>query len=348
MDRAAAYRGVTKRIAQVARRLALACVLCANAGGAVHTAVNEVNYHTFSREHPVLLRIRPGDTVITKTVDSAGFDEKGVRHTKTHGNPLTGPFYVEGAEPGDAITVRLDRVRLNRATGYTAFRVNALNEEAQARYAPGAWAEGAVLPGRTDLIPFEIDVKSRRVRPRGVSSGSADLTFRATPMLGCIGVAPADHSPTSGPAGAYGGNLDYKEIREGVTVILPVSVAGAYLFLGDGHALQGDGEAVGSGIETSLDVRFTVGLRKKARLSQPRVETAEHMISIGARTATNRSLNEALTIATTDMMRWLVDDMGVPPLAAHLLIGHQAKYDVAALSGVMALRIPKSAILSGR
>jgi acetamidase/formamidase len=160
-------------------------------------------------------------------------------------------------------------------------------------------------------------------------------------MLGCIGVAPADQAPTSGPAGAYGGNLDYKEIREGATVILPVRVRGAYLFIGDGHALQGDGEAVGSGIETSLDVQFTVTLRKGARLSEPRVENSEYVISIGARTATNRSLNDALTIANSDMMRWLVEEYDIEPVSAHLLIGHQAEYDVAALSGVMAVKIPK-------
>ena len=109
-----------------ARAIAAASLLAATAYGAVHTVVNEVNYHTFSKDHPVLVRIRPGDSVVTKTVDSAGFDEKGIRHTKTHGNPLTSPFYVEGAESGDAISVKLTKVRLSRATGYTAFRVAAL------------------------------------------------------------------------------------------------------------------------------------------------------------------------------------------------------------------------------
>jgi amidase len=309
---------------------------------ATHTVVNEVNYHTFSREHPILARIQSGDLVVTKTVDSAGFDYQGIRHTKTHGNPLTGPFYVEGAEPGDAVVVQLKRVRLNRETGYTAFRVGALDGEARKKFSPPAYAEGAVLPGRTDLVPFLIDPRNGTARPKEQLGKRVNLIFRATPMLGCIGVAPAiDPPPTSGPAGAYGGNLDYKEIREGATVILPVSVPGAYLFIGDGHALQGDGEAVGSGIETSLDVQFSVGLRKRAHLTEPRVENSDYLISIGARTAVSHSLNNALTIANSDMMRWLVEEYGVEPIAAHLLIGHEARYDVAALSGVMAVKIPK-------
>jgi acetamidase/formamidase len=238
---------------------------------------------------------------------------------------------------------------LNRATGYTAFRVGALSPEARDKFSPPPYPDDTVLPGRTDLVPFLIDVKSGTARPRNRVSTRADLTFKATPMLGCIGVAPAgDQAPTSGPAGAYGGNLDYKEVREGATVILPVSVPGAYFFIGDGHALQGDGEAVGSGIETSLDVQFTLTLRKKAMLTDPRLENAEYLISVGARTATSRSLNDALAIANSDMLRWLVEEYGLEPLAAHLLIGHQAKYDVAALSGVMAVKIPKSALPAKR
>jgi len=324
------------------RAFVLAWAAVATAFAAVHTVVNTVNYHTFSREHPVLAKIQPGDVVRTKTVDSAGFDDQGVRHTKTHGNPLTGPFYVEGAEPGDAILVHLDSIRLNRATGYTGFHVSALTPEARENFSPGLYAEGAVLPGRTDLVPFVIDRKHGTAQPKDSLSSRVNLVFNATPMLGCIGVAPAaTEAPTSGPAGAYGGNLDYREIREGATIMLPVNLTGAYLFVGDGHALQGDGEAVGSGIETSLDVQFTVALRKGAALREPRVENAEYVISIGARTATNRSLNEALTIATSDMMRWLVEEYRIEPIAAHLLIGHEARYDVVALSGVMALKIPK-------
>src|SRR5437879_12884843 len=101
-------------------------------------------------------------------------------------------------------------------------------------------------------------------------------------MLGCVGVAaPGDFSPTSGPAGSYGGNLDYNEIGEGATVILPVYHPGGLLYMGDGHALMPDGEPTGTGIETSMDVEFSVDVRKKAELSGPRVETAEYLISAG-------------------------------------------------------------------
>ena len=330
------------------RLTVFAALVATHAVCAVHTVVNEVNYHTFSKDHPVLLRIHPGDLVITKTVDSAGFDYQGVRHTKTHGNPLTGPFYVEGAEPGDAIVVRLRQLRLNRATGYSAFHVGAVDESTNQKYSPGAYDEGAVLPGRRDLIPFAIDLKAGTVRPKTPLSREVDLTFKAVPMLGCIGVAPAGESPASGPAGPWGGNMDYREIREGASVMLPVRVRGAYLFVGDGHALEGDGEAVGSGVETSLDVQFTVELRKNSGLTVPRVENAEFLISIGAHTETSHSLNEALTTATSDMMRWLIEGYGIEPIAAHLLIGMQARYDVAALSGVMAIKIPKSALTKKR
>ena len=91
-------------------------------------------------------------------------------------------------------------------------------------------------------------------------------------MLGCVGVAaPGDFAPTSGPAGSYGGNLDYNSVGEGATVILPVYHPGALLYVGDGHALQGDGEPTGNGIETSMDVEFSVEVRKNSKVTGPRL-----------------------------------------------------------------------------
>jgi amidase len=325
----------------------LACFLAALAAlrAGTRQVIGTAYYHTFSRSHPVLARIRPGDIVITKTVDSAGFDYRGVRRTKTHGNPLTGAFYIEGAQPGDSLLVHIRRLALNRPTGYTAYRLGLvclLPESIETLY-PARYKENAVLEGRSDLVPWVIDLEKKTVRPKDpIGGGRVPLEFPASPMLGCIGVAPAgDFSPTSGPAGPYGGNLDFNEVRQGVTVILPVYHPGAYLFFGDGHALQGDGEPAGSGVETSLDVEFSVALRKKTSLSQIRLENDEFLISIGSQPEFSSSLDRALQMATTDMVRWLVNGYGLEPPAAHLLIGYQARYRVITAAGSMALKIPK-------
>ena len=310
----------------------------------VHRVVATAYYRTFSRAHRVLVRVKTGDTIITKTLDSGGQDEKGVRRHPEPGNPLTGPFYVEGAEPGDALVVTFRRVTMNRNWGYTAFRLGSaavLGDYMEGIYSDHYKAD-LVRPGRDNMVPWDIDLEKKTVRLREPASQQVRLEFPARPMLGCVGVAPAgDFAPTSGPAGSYGGNLDYNEIGEGATVMLPVYHPGALLFIGDGHALQGDGESTGTGIETSLDVELTVEVRKKAPLAGPRVENNEYIISIGSQPEFSSSLDRGLQMATTDMVRWLVDEYGLEPWAAHLLIGYQGRYDVVTVAGSMALKVPK-------
>src|SRR6202043_422417 len=103
--------------------------------------------------------------------------------------------------------------------------------------------------------------------------------------------------------GSYGGNLDYNQMAEGATVMLPVYHPGALLYMGDGHALMADGEPTGTGVETSMDVEFSVEVKKNAHLSGPRVETADYVISVGAQPEFASSLDRALQLATTDMAR---------------------------------------------
>jgi amidase len=309
----------------------------------VHQVVATTYYNTFSRAHPVLKRVRPGDTVVTKTIDAGGQDEKDVRRGQPS-NPLTGPFYVEGAEPDDALIVRFTKVRLNRRWGWTAYRLGLFSltpESIEGLYA-NRYKDDLVRSGRSNLVPWEIDLERQTVRLREPASQVIKLEFPARPMLGCVGVAPAgDFAPTSGPSGNYGGNLDYNEIGEGAVVMLPVYHPGALLFLGDGHALQADGEPTGTGIETSMDVEFTVDIRKKANLTGPRVETGEFIISVGSQPEFVSTLDRALRLATSDMVSWLVTDYKLEPWAAHLLIGYQGKYDVVTVAGSMALKIPK-------
>ena len=282
----------------------------------------------------MLKRILAGDTVITKTVDSGGKDEKGVERS-AGGNPLTGSFYIEGVEAGDAIAVRFHKVRLNRNWGTSSNRLGlySLTPESVEKIFPGKRAT------------WEIDLSAKQVRVTDPTSTKVKLEFAAKPMLGCVGVAaPGDFAPTSGPAGSYGGNLDYNAVGEGATVILPAYHPGALLFIGDGHALQGDGEATGNGVETSMDVEFSVEVRKKTKLTGPRVETADDIISVGAQPEFVSSLNRALQMATTDMVDWLVTGYGLEPWAAHMLVSFQAKYDVVTVAGTMALRIPKAVL----
>ena len=341
----------------VARIIAWANALCllispiaGEARAEVHRVEATTYRDTFSHAHPVLKRVRPGDSVITKTLDASGRDEMGVIRGGSK-NPLTGPFYVEGAEPGDALIVRLAKVRLNRNWGYSGYRLmlTSLTPETIEGLYPNRYKENLVIPGRAAVVPWDLDIKRQSVRLREPTSQVIQLEFPAKPMLGCIGVAPAgDFAPTSVPSGPYGGNLDYNQIGEGVTVLLPVYHPGGLLFIGDGHALQADGEPIGNGIETSMSVEFTVDLRKKSNLTGPRAETEDHIISIGSQAEFINSLDRALQMATSDMAAWLSKEYKLEPWAAHLLIGYQGRYDVITIAGSMALKIPKKLLPRAR
>lgn len=308
-----------------------------------HQLIPQTYYRTFGHANPVLARIRSGDVVITKTLDSGGQDFKN-EHRSEPGNPLTGPFYVEGADRGDTLIVTLRKVRLNRNWGYSAYRLGLFSLTPD--YVEGIYSnqykKDLVRKGSSTIVPWDIDIQRRVVRLREPASSRVKLEFPARPMLGCIGVAaPGDFVPTSGPAGSYGGNLDYNEVGEGAIVMLPVYHPGALLFVGDGHALMADGEPTGTGVETSMDVEFSVNVKKKTSISGPRLETADDLISIGAQPEFASPLDRALQLATTDMVRWLADDYKLEPWAAHLLVGAVGKYDVVTVQGTMALKVPK-------
>ena len=322
---------------------ALAALVAVATVGDSHAIVPSTYYRTFSRAHPVLERIKPGDSVATKTLDSGGVDDKDVTRSEPF-NPLTGPFYVEGAEPGDALVVKITTLKMNRAWGWSAYRLGlfALMPEDVEHVYSNEYKPDLVRKGRSTLVPWDIDLARQTVKLREPKSAKLPMEFPARPMLGCIGVAPpGDFAPTSGPSGAYGGNLDYNKIGQGATVILPVYHPGGLLFVGDGHALQADGEPTGTGIETSMDVAFTVEVKKGGAPSGPRVETADDLISIGSQPEFASALDNGLKLATSDMVKWLTKDYGLEPWAAHLFIGYQGKYDVVTVAGSMALRVPK-------
>jgi acetamidase/formamidase len=202
-----------------------------------------------------------------------------------------------------------------------------------------------VLPDRENILRWDLDIAGNTVKLASPASKAHSMQFPAKPMLGCVGVAaPGSFGPTSGISGNYGGNMDYNRINEGATVVLPVFHPGALLFIGDGHALQADGEPTGTGIETSLDITFTIGLRKRANVSNPRVETPEYIAAVGSQPEFVSSLDRALRVATSEMVDWLVHDYKMEPWAAHMLIGYQGQYDVVTVAGSMAVRLPRSAL----
>ncbi|MFN7920620.1 MAG: acetamidase/formamidase family protein [Bryobacteraceae bacterium] len=326
--------------------VALAAVMMAE----THEVYPDHHSRVFSAYKEPVARIRSGDSVMTRTWDSGGADWKAVKHIKhpyeypESGNPLMGPFYIEGAEYGDALKVTLDRVRCNRDYGYTTYRLSpgVLNPGAVEGLHKNFYKMDVLRPGRADLIPWDIDLKNGTTSPRMLEGSGFKFALPLKPMLGCIGVAPpGEKVETSGPAGSWGGNMDYNDISEGATLYFPVYHKGAFFYLGDGHARQGDGEGLGNGIETSLDVKFTVKVVKGKHLSMPRLENEDNIISIASQPEFSSSMDNALRASISDMLQWLTEDYGLTAPEAHLLMGSVVEHKIATYFGTMTASIPK-------
>jgi acetamidase/formamidase len=281
-----------------------------------HEFVPTTFHRQFSASNPPVLRVWPGDTVHTTTVDAGGTDEKSVTRV-LGGNPQTGPFYVETAMPGDVLVVRLNRLRLNRDW--------AISDDG---------IVGRALDG--DLaVKMKDGFKSVRWhldRPRGLATPEQppehlkNFTVPIRPMLGCIAVATGFGSapPGTGDSGRFGGNMDFNEIVEGTTVYLPVAQPGALLYIGDGHAAQGDGELNGNALETSMDVEFTVDVIPNRPLMTPRVESATHIMTVGL----GGGLEDALRSATAGLAQWLEQDYKLTPSEIAMVLGSSVEYTI--------------------
>ena len=270
----------------------------------------------FSASIKPVLTVSPGDTIHTTTVDAGGTDEKGVTRV-LGGNPETGPFYIETAMPGDTLVVHLTRLKLNRDW---AISDDAIVER-------GLDSDLAVkMKDAGKSVRWHLDLQGGVATPEKPPEHLAHYSVPLRPMLGCMATAPnaAGAAPGTGDSGRWGGNMDFNEIVEGATVYLRVSVPGALLYVGDGHAAQGDGELNGNALETSMDVEFTVDVLPGKRINGPRVESATHIMAVGLA----GSLDDAFRTATAGMAEWLADDYKLTPSEVAQVLGSAAEYKV--------------------
>jgi len=266
-------------------------------------------------------RIVPGTRIVSWTEDCFDGSVKTANDLPSqvmpagHDNPQTGPFYVEGAEPGDTIAVHLLKLEPARSYGVSSF-------------APGFGA--LVGTDRTAMLAADLletswryDLDSARTIARASSrDGRHAWEVPLAPFLGCLGVAPsaAEVRSTIVP-GSFGGNMDCPEVRAGNTVFLGANVPGALLSFGDGHYAMGDGEIMGAAIEGAMNVEVFVELVKHTATPVPRIENADEVMFVGS----GRPLEDAARVAFKAMVRWVRERSGMTELDAYQFVSQVAR-----------------------
>ena len=278
---------------------------------------SELKY-TFASTYAPVARLKSGDILETNTVDCFGnaIQKPGDTLSMVKGdNPLTGPFYIEGAEPGDTIAVKILALDVdsNQGVGALAPGFGAINSTG---YTPMLNP-----PIKEKIWFFPIDHKTNTALFQALDS-KFTVKIPLHPFFGCIGVAPAGgEARTSVVPEAFGGNMDSPEASVGNTAYFPVNVSGAMLFLGDGHAAMGDGEIAGTAIEVPLRARVQVTVIKNQTISWPRFENENYIMTVGA----YRPLDDALRIAFTELVYWIHKDYGLSEMDAYELLSQVAE-----------------------
>src|SRR5579864_6495596 len=298
--------------------LAMSCVTLAQTPNVVkyHATINDVKY--VYGPASAVARVKPGGIIETNTLDAFGnvIKKPGDKQSLVKGdNPLTGPFYIDGAQPGDTLAVKILDLQVDGNQGVGAFApgFGALN---QTSYTPMLHAP---LPEKIWFYP--IDKASNTATFRALDSAFS-VKIPLHPFLGCIGVAPAAGEARSSIVPAeFGGNMDAPEVSAGNTLYLPVNVSGALLYMGDGHAAMGDGEVAGTAIEVPLRVRVQVDVLKGKKLNWPRFENGEEIMAVGI----YRPLDDALRISFSELVAWMHSDYGLSDLDAYELLSKVAR-----------------------
>jgi acetamidase/formamidase len=287
---------------------------------------------TFAVREPVL-RIKPGTVVETRT-----FSREGDYYARAGGAwpGEVGPFYIEGATPDDTLVVKIVRLRLNRDRAVSAVNPNGIS-------AVAGDSRTRILNDPLPARRFEWQLD--RTRNVGIlelpNSASKRIEVPLRPMLGRLAVAPAGGEAFGGLwPGNFGGNMDSSDAREGTTVYLPIFHDGALFYFGDVHALQGDGEIIGSGLETTADVTFEFDLIKGRRLRWPRMEDENDIMVAGS----VRPLVDAFRIAQVELIDWLVTEYGFEKMEAYQVVsqaGHSRIANVVDPNYTVMAKFPK-------
>ncbi|HEY8848877.1 MAG TPA: acetamidase/formamidase family protein [Thermoanaerobaculia bacterium] len=264
--------------------------------------------------------VQPGTRIISWTEDC--YDGAVTRPdqlpTKVippgHDNPQTGPFYVEGAEPGDTLAIRINKLDPARDHGISSFfpGFGALNGTDRTAVL------GSELPEKVWF--YDVDRASGVARTHSLD-GRRTWDVPLAPFLGCLGVSPGIEVRSTIVPDSFGGNMDCPEVRAGNTVYLGVRVPGALLSFGDGHYAMGDGEIIGTAIEGAMNVDITVDLIKGRMTEWPRIENAEWMMTVGAA----RPLEDAARVAFREMVRWVQETTGLSEMDAYEFVSQEAR-----------------------
>lgn len=267
--------------------------------------------------------IAPGTRIVTWTEDC--YDGAVTRPdqlpTKVqpagHDNPQTGPFYIDGAEPGDTVVIRIEKLEPARDHGISSFfpGFGALNGTDRTAVL------GADLPEKVWF--YEVDRAKNVARTKSLD-GKSSWEVPLAPFLGCLGVSPGQEVRSTIVPDAFGGNMDCPEVRAGNTVYLGVRVPGALLSFGDGHYAMGDGEIIGTAIEGAMNVELTVDLIKGRATPWPRIENGEWMMTIGA----GRPLEDAARVAFKEMVHWIQETTHLSEMDAYQFVSQNAKSPV--------------------
>src|SRR5271167_2346525 len=281
-----------------------------------HATINDVKY-VYGPAAPVA-HVKAGDIIETNTLDAFGnvLKKPGDTQALVKGdNPLTGPFYVDGAQPGDTLAVKFLDLQVDGNQGVGAFApgFGALNET---NYTPMLHPP---LPERIWFYP--IDHATNTATFQALDS-KFSVKIPLHPFFGCIGVAPSGGEARSSIVPAeFGGNMDSPEASVGNTVYFPVNVPGGLLYMGDGHAAMGDGEVAGTAIEVPLHARVQVSVIKGRTIAWPQFENDDSIMTVGA----YRPLDDCVRIAFTELVGWIHRDYGLSELDAYELLSKVAK-----------------------